>query len=319
MIAGENIPDIPEYVERGSIRVHAPSLVIFICGGQCASPQDPPISLRDAFMRVVGRSPLARYELVLAEDPNIFSPIGEYTELLAFESDIAQLTELLLLFSESPGSLVELGMFVMDDEVSPKLMVVVDDKNYAKYSFIRLGPLFTLLHRHGDAAVCVLALAYLNIRNINTVNNINLDALLSVLENPLKQRLNQKREPRTFDKPRHGHVTKLITGLVQHYAALTLDEIEVLLFCLDVTISRAELKKHIQCAERFRWMLTKRIGTDVYCAARATASRIAIDFNLVPGAPIKDKTRWRSDIRAYWEKWDRTRFGVISSALLGTL
>ena len=146
---------------------------------------------------------------------------------------------------------------------------------------------------------------------------MKLDKLLEVLEKPLKQRLNEKREPRTFDKSRHGHVTKLITGLVQHYAALTLDEIDALLFCLDVPTPRAELKKHIQCAERFGWLLTRKIGTDIYCAARAAASRNAIDFNLLPGNPIKDKMRWRSDIRAYWEKTDGTRFGVISDALRG--
>ena len=100
-------------------------------------------------MRVVDRSPLARYKIALAEDPGIFLPIGEYTELLKFEADIAQLAELLLLFSESAGSFVELGMFVMDDEVSPKLMVVIDDDNHDEQSFITLGPLFSLLHRYG--------------------------------------------------------------------------------------------------------------------------------------------------------------------------
>jgi hypothetical protein len=276
-----------------------------------------PLSLRDAFMRVSHLSPLSKYECVLAEDPGIFLPLGEYIELLSFESDIAQLSELLVLFSESFGSAAELGVFVMDDEVSPKLLVIIDDKNFSENSFVTLGPLFSLKRRYGDPAVCVLKLSDLNIGTISDVSNINLDKFLAALESPLIQRLAAKREPRTFDKKRNGHVTKLITGLIQHYGALTIDEIDVLLYCLHSPRSLEDIRKHILCAERFRWIHKEKRGISTYYAARAAAEKSALSFRLKPGAPIRDRQRWKSDIRDYWKKTDPDRFSIISLAASG--
>ena len=288
---------------------------MFICGGRLANLGEPVASLRDAFMRVIDKSALAKGTTYLAEDPTIFSPIGEYTELLKFEADIAQLTELLVLFCESAGSMVELGMFVMDDEVSPKLMVVIDDKNYKQNSFIKLGPIFSLTNRHGNDSVCVLNLQHLNIPNIESLGALKSDNLLQVLDDPLKKRLKEKREPATFNKNRHGHVTKLIMGLVQHYASLTFDEIETLLYCLDVPTVSKEVRRHIQCAERFGWLHVERVGTDDYCAPKPAALLQAIDFDLLPGSPIKDKMRWRSAIRDYWKTAEPMRFNVIANAM----
>ena len=268
-------------------------------------------------MRVIEQSPIERRTAYLAEDPAIFSPIGEYTELLKFEADIAQLTELLVLFCESAGSMVELGMFVVDNEVSPKLMVVIDDRNYNQNSFIKLAPIFSLRHRHGGDAVCVLNLEYLNIPDIERLAGLRSDHLLELLKVPLQNRLKQKREPATFDKNRHGHVTKLIMGLVQHYASLTFDEIETLLYCLGVSTASQEIRRHVQCAERFGWLYVERVGTDDYCAPKPAAQKQAIDFDLVPNSPIKDKLRWRASIRDHWKFAQPLRFKVISNAMRG--
>jgi hypothetical protein len=44
----------------------------------------------------------------MAEDLNAFFPNGNYHDILTFEADIAQLSDLVLLFSESFGSAAEL-------------------------------------------------------------------------------------------------------------------------------------------------------------------------------------------------------------------
>jgi hypothetical protein len=153
-----NIPDLLDLIDPTTIKVHAPTLVVFVCGGLIEKIDKPPKSLRDAFVRIADKSPLAKYRIVLAEEIEAFFPKGVYQELLRFESDIAQIAELLLLFSESAGSLAELGAFSTDEEVAPRMMVVIDDANYKSDSFIKLGPLYSLTLHHGDAAVCVIAL-----------------------------------------------------------------------------------------------------------------------------------------------------------------
>ena len=311
MIAG-NLPDLLDYIDAKTIKVHAPTLVVFVCGGLCGKVSEKPLSLRDAFMRISHKSPLAKYRLILAEDVKAFFPLGEYQELLKFESDIAQISELLLLFSESAGSLAELGVFAMDDEVAPRMMVIVDDDNYKSPSFIKLGPLYTLMLHYGDAAVCVIVLADVNLTNINKVEDIDLEKLRNILEEPLKARLAIKREPRTFNRQRHGHVTKLITGLIQHYAALTIEEIDVLLYCLDVPTSYGDIRKHILCAETFGWVLSEKRGVKTYYAA--VAPKTALHFEFATGVANLDRRRWRADIIEYWKVAEPERFGVISVA-----
>jgi hypothetical protein len=256
VIAGDN-PDLPDYIDtrtKGSRSVAGRVRLRRIGRKDLRTPK----SLRDAFMRVSSKTPLSKYRLILAEDVEAFLPRGEYQELLEFESDIAQISELLLLFSESAGSLAELGAFVMDDEVAPCMMVVIDNDNYSRDSFIKLGPLYTLRLHHGEAPVCVLMLNDINLKRITDVSGIDLEKLRDAMKAPLAARLAKRREPKTFDKTRNGHVTKLITGLVQYYSALTLDEIDALLYCLEIPTSLDDIKKHLLCAKIFDWIVIEK-------------------------------------------------------------
>jgi hypothetical protein len=107
VIAGD-IPDLVGYVDVKSIRVHAPAPAIFLCGGPVDAKVAAPPSLRDAFMRIHHTAPFSRYLTILAEDLNAFFPEGEYKDILKFETDIAQICDLIILFSESYGSAAEL-------------------------------------------------------------------------------------------------------------------------------------------------------------------------------------------------------------------
>lgn len=112
MIAGD-ITDLPEYVDVKTIRVHAPAPAIFLCGGLVNVTKPVPPSLRDAFTRLPQKPPFSPYLLILAEELNAFFPEGEYKDILKFETDIAQICDLIILFSESFGSAAELGAFSM--------------------------------------------------------------------------------------------------------------------------------------------------------------------------------------------------------------
>ena len=91
-----------------NIRVHPPSRVIFLCGGVIESPPTPPKMLRDAFYRLT-QIVKPQYKIVLAEDAKPLTQDAGYKDLFLFESDIAQIVGLILLFVESPGSFAELG------------------------------------------------------------------------------------------------------------------------------------------------------------------------------------------------------------------
>jgi hypothetical protein len=313
VIAGDDIPDIPTQVIDGSLRVHAPTHVIFLCGGEADGKGPYPKSLRDALLLVSHRSGLAKYDVRRAEEMEWAFPVGQYTELLKFEAAIAQISNLIILFSESEGSIAELGAFSMIDEIASRMLVFVDKKNFEDKSFISLGPLGYLSRTYGEDYVSVFQLPDLGIESIKYPANIDLEAFLKVIDGPIKFRLSKKIEPTKFDKSLSGHVTKLITGLVQHYAALTLEEIDVLLYCMGVPNTPDEIKKHLNCAELVDWVQKEKRGIITYYAA--IEGRNALYFDVRPRYKSLDRARWRSDVLNYWRANDPDRFASIQAAL----
>lgn len=62
-------------------------------------------------------------------------------DLLTFEEFLAEISDAIILFCESPGSYCELGAFAYADKLfSDKLVVVIDEKYRDKKSFIMNGP-----------------------------------------------------------------------------------------------------------------------------------------------------------------------------------
>ena len=231
-----SIPDLTVCVDRATFRVTAPTPVILVCGGV-----DPVIlpsrimSFRDAFLRVHRTSSLRRFSVRLAEEVVPFFPRGRYEDILSFEPDIAQICELVVLFSESPGSFAELGAFAMDPEISARTLAVSTRWFYDQQSFIKLGPIKALENAYDRSAVCVSNDAQMNIPRNGNPSDLDLSLFRVAMVEAVTERLRIAKESTTFDERRNGHVIKLITGLIQHYGAMTLDEIELSLYCLGLT------------------------------------------------------------------------------------
>jgi len=125
-----------------SVRVRAPSSIVFLCGGVIDARLDPPTALRDAFYRSIKTAPPA-YTVVLAEDANPLTTDAGYGDLLSFESDIAQVVGLILLFAESAGSLAELGAFAASQPLHPRFSQCFLIFTTIKAHSSEMGPLST--------------------------------------------------------------------------------------------------------------------------------------------------------------------------------
>jgi hypothetical protein len=260
-------------------------------------------------MRLSDNKPFNRHTTLMAEDLNAFFPNGNYQDILTFEADIAQLADLVLLFSESFGSVAELGAFSMVTDIASRLLVVIDDRNYSADSFIRLGPIKALENAFGDGAICVLHRSDLNIAAINDLRGLDSAVFIDLLGAAFTARVTQTKGSTAFDASRLGHVAKLIVGLIQHYAALTLDEIDVLLYCMNIIVPYERLTSLMLCAEYARWVSKDKRGLQAYY--RCPADKEAIEYKLKTGVPIMDRARWRADILEYWKANDKDRFNSI--------
>ncbi|MEI9965840.1 MAG: retron St85 family effector protein [Caulobacteraceae bacterium] len=200
-----NVPDLVEWIDLGRLHVHAPTTVVLLCGGKIELTAPKPVSLRDAFERVRHSPPLALIEFRRAEEIDLYRPRQIYTNWVDFESHLAQLCQLVLLFCESEGSIAELGTFVAIDEIARKLFVVVDKEIYDRAdSYVILGPVQLLSERYHTTYIYVLDLNGLNIKSIEDVRDIDLVEFRDRIAEELPPAVASHREPRTFDAGERG-------------------------------------------------------------------------------------------------------------------
>ncbi|HCG5966408.1 TPA: retron St85 family effector protein [Vibrio parahaemolyticus] len=95
-----------------NFKINYPDHRIFVCGGQIDITEPIPLSFRQRLIgKLAATYPHIESEIVLAESFKDYFREHAYRDLLTFEDDIAQLASVVVIFLESPGSLVELGMF----------------------------------------------------------------------------------------------------------------------------------------------------------------------------------------------------------------
>lgn len=297
------------------IHVEAPTEIIFLCGGAYGNISDPKIlSMRDAFLKVLKFPAVGSRDVILAEDITRDSGFAEhYRDILEFETDLAQITDLILLFCESEGSFAELGSFASIEEIAQRILVVIRDHYWNQNSFITLGPL-RFLNRNYEASVFVLEDEAVGIAG-NSCANIALNSFRDLLDPPLRERLGRTREPSTFNPDRPGHIIKLIVGLIQDFGALTEDEVAALLEKLGIDLAKERLRSYLLCAKSVKWLVVERKGFRDFLVA--VPDKAAVNFRYLGEALPKNRARRRLDIRKYWQKHDELRFRAISKVTGG--
>ncbi|WLB53788.1 retron St85 family effector protein [Bradyrhizobium japonicum] len=305
-------------LDAEKIHVQAPSDIVFLCGGQRSDLSEPePLSLRDAFLKIIDNPIFRGRDLVQAEDvTDDFLFFAKYDDILEFETDFAQIVELIILFCESEGSLAELGAFAMISEIASRLFVVVREKHWQVPSFIKLGPLRLIGNKYGRESIFVIEDAEVGMRG-DSAAHVDKEALKSLLLNPLTLRLERPREPSTFDPGRSGHVIKLIVGLVQEYGALRVTEISEVLSVLNAPQGTAEINRYLFCAKAAGWVKEVSKGSSDYFVAVATKLDAATLF-VKESAQVKNKGRRRLLIRDHWKANDGLRYNAITQVGRGS-
>ena len=303
-----------------TIRVHAPTSIFFLCGGEAEPGRLPPRTLREAFTTVLATGGLGPHKLILAEAANPLSLEAGYSDLLSFETDLSQIVSLILLFSESAGSLAEMGAFSVVKPIAKRLLVVIEEPYYNAASFIKNGPLTLLERTYGEECVLVIDRAELGIGDDGNCAGVNVPLLGERVLPAAIARLEALHEFDKFDPKNNGHIIMLMTGLSQQYGALTITEIQQKLAALGVAVTIPALSKLIYCAIFVDWIKKIKKGNHTYYVALPVGTAIDFSFKrpkrIAKGTHKKfDKVKWRSDIRAYWIASDPPRARAITEVL----
>ena len=127
---------------------------IFLCGGQTDIRSHEPVSIRDAMYRELAKDCAVDRRIRVAEHYKDWAHESIYRDLVSFERHLAELSSVIVLVLESPGSIAELGLFSVVEEFQGKLLVFIETDHYKDSSFIKLGPIDYLEKGHSNAAEC---------------------------------------------------------------------------------------------------------------------------------------------------------------------
>ncbi|MGE8134868.1 retron St85 family effector protein [Novosphingobium subterraneum] len=309
------IDEFADGVDPKRVYVSSPTDFVFLCGGQNTDLSIPtPKSLRDAFHKITDFKPLKGSELIRAEDVEaLHIAKSKYADLLSFETDLAQISKLVLLFSESFGSSAELGAFSVMPEIGSRMLVAMLNKHYEQTSFIKLGAIEYIRNRYGNFSFYVLDDKYIEIVSEKpTIATI--EKLREVLEGPVSKRLAEIENPRTFNPDSEGHVIKLVVGLLQEFGALTVEEIQTLLIAFDLYKKHSDIERYLLCAEVSGWASMIRRGFHDFAVAR-DLPKDAANFSFLDKCIEKNARRRREIRRSAYKEKDRDRFLVILQGL----
>lgn len=160
---------------------------------------------------------------------------SEYKSLSVFQGDIAALSTAVVIFPETEGSLVELGMFFENLKTRRKLIVATDFEYIEEDSFIRHG-IFDPLRNDNEAKMLGYSVPDGKPEMIAKTDMENV--LVAVFEFA-----EESEDSETFDSEDFGHIIKLIYQIVHFAYAITIPEIREALAFLGVIIEEARLKQ----------------------------------------------------------------------------
>ena len=129
-------------IDRGELRVARPRQTIFLCGGLIDKNEanKKVCSLRDYLVRYRPGLKDIHADIVLAETAQQLYRDTNYDDLISFEEDIAHVASIVLVISESPGSLAELGAFASEPGIRDALRILMSEEHAKAESFVRYGP-----------------------------------------------------------------------------------------------------------------------------------------------------------------------------------
>jgi DNA-binding transcriptional ArsR family regulator len=275
---------------------------IFLCGGKVDASQNLPASVRDALRREIAKHEHLESRVRLAEDYKDWSFDSFYTDLLEFESHIAQLSAAIVLMLEAPGALAELGLFSALGHFQSKLIVFVSNHHYAESSFIRLGPIKFLEDTLGNAAECF---PWVRVEfGRETTDREQLAPLQPELLQALEDRLKPVAGDQRIELDNWLHQALVICELVGIMSALTVTEIREYLRALGVQKTLGQVRKTLFILEKMRMVtVVARSNQRFYVS---TEDREFVRWKSKSGAVDKGKSRF--NIIEFYGAADKKRF-----------
>ncbi|RAN37015.1 retron St85 family effector protein [Hyphomonas pacifica] len=248
-----------EKVRLGDCRIQYPEDVVFLCGGQMNDNRTSFSSLRDVINKKA-KDIFEDKQVLLAERVATAFDARLFDDLLELEAHIASISRLVLLVSESAGSIAELGAFSQIEEIRENLLVYIHSQHFQENSFIRDGPIRYLLNKDEQS---VQEFNWLKTSR-GGVHKKSAEKISAPIKSSIKQFLGKLPRTGKFQDNRIGHDILLVAGIVQLLRCSKIREIRNALTILGREKDEKKVKQILFCLTLFGWVRPIKRETQYY-------------------------------------------------------
>lgn len=286
----QELAQLYQDLDAERLRVSKPSRFIFLCGGPVVEEQSVPTSpcMRDYLYR---KKRLGKFaQIVLAERAVELFRDTSYDDLISFEEDIAKIASLVLVISESPGSLAELGAFATAPVINQALRIISHEQYEEDNSFIRHGPMRRVKNRSSGSLAFFpwkmgkngIVKASAN-RHFDSMKQYILDELGRV---PKSQTLNDLAETGSI---------YVIYWIIYLSLAITIEDLASVARILGIACPKDQIENYIYCMRVAGW-----VDKVVYSDREYFYSNSAndpFDYAFRPSVDTRDSARRKVAVR----------------------
>ena len=293
---------------------------IFLCGGPISNDQEKFLSCRDIFYSYINKNSCSfRENIIRAEEVFEYFEHSDYQDLLRFERDLAELSSLTVLFSESPGSIAELGSFAVLNTIQKRLLVVMHQDDAHQKSFIWRGPVLYLKDlaktNGNEDPITIYNWPKKKDDNGHFIAGDFSDAvdLAETIETIISKR------PKTviFSKKQLGHIMLLIICFLKIVQIATLEEIIFMLKGFEIEQELKTVKQHLSLLKSLGLIVLNPYRNYEFYVAAPQSGWFSWGYD-TKTAKNRDADRWATQFIAFYEYNQKEKFRALRSYLKST-
>lgn len=262
--------------------------IVFLCGGshKVLSNSDDDEqhfpSVRSYISRLLDIH-LSSLRYQNAEDIKDWNNYRAYEDLIEFEKDIAQICRAIVLVVESPGSIAELGSFVLIPEITEKLIVFIHSIHSETPSFISLGPLNRLnIIRENRVHYITWGLEkrIINRNRIDVIQPGSIKKWDTYICDSIDSFVNTRTHTsHSSDKYKRTKEALFIHDIIKLFKAITKDEIIEYFKLVNHEIHKKNITKYLFCLEKLELVRPIYRGNKTYYTPDSESSSRYLSLN----------------------------------------
>ncbi len=297
-----------EGLDISGCRISGPPRMVFLCGGKVRTEVDQPTapytSARDYFYLHVRRShPELSKRIALAETLSD-SFDNAFSDLLELEEYVADVSDLIIIFVESAGSIAELGAFA-PAAFGPKVLAIVNGAHPDTKSFIADGPVRRIKSYSSESVRCF---TWYNETLADPKISPDFEDMVQDITEVLAQRATTAPKEQRLNLSSHGHRMLFLVDMVEVLGLASETDLADCLSVLGIDLCRGELKKYLRLVKLLKLVNVWRYTDQTYYANSMARESGFIRYGFVAGTKLRDRDRIRSNVRremAHNNRWQR--------------